>query len=405
MGLQMNLLPRPLRGWPGLAGALLCAPAALAEEVGAPSPVSFSAAYTRDLWRDVSGGRKQGWASPDNLDLTMSVDAERALGWRDTTLFAYGLYNNGVDFSGPKVGDIQTISNIETGVGALRLYEAWAERRFAGGRASLRAGLYDLNSEFDVTTPAGLFLNASHGIGPEFAQSGQNGPSIFPVTSLAVRGEWKANKTTTVRAAVLDAVPGDPGHPKRTAIRLKRDEGALLVAEAEHATPRMTLSLGAWRYTNAAQDLLQTARAGSAVESKRNWGAYATIEGRLSPRHGDSDRGLAGWLRAGVAEARVNPLKGYLGGGLVYTGPAPGRDEDQLGLAVAAALFGEPYRRAQQLAGVRTKKAEVNIELSYRAPITPWLTVQPDIQYVINPGGEPDLRDAVVGGLRLEVAY
>jgi porin len=401
----MNRLRQPLRGWPSLAGALLCAPAALAEEAGASPPISFSATYTRELWREGSGGRKQGWASPDNLDLTMTVDAERALGWRDTTIFVYGLYNNGVDFSGSKVGDIQTVSNIETGIRALHLYEAWVEHRMAGGRASLKAGLYDLSSEFDVTAPAGLFLNASHGIGPEFAQSAQNDPSIFPGALLAVRGEWKVSQTLTLRGAVLDAVPGHPDHPERTAIKLKRDEGALLAAEAEHATPRMTLSFGAWRYTNAAQDLLETARAGAAVNSGRNWGAYATVEGRLTPPQDDSDRGLSGWLRAGVAEERVNPLKGYLGGGLVYTGPAPGRDDDQLGIAVAAALFGEPYRRAQRLAGLRTKKAEVNIELSYRAPITSWLTVQPDIQYVINPGGDPDLRDAIVGGVRVEVAY
>jgi hypothetical protein len=35
----------------------------------------------------------------DNLDVTLFVDAERAFGWYGATLFACGLYNNGIRFT------------------------------------------------------------------------------------------------------------------------------------------------------------------------------------------------------------------------------------------------------------------------------------------------------------------
>jgi porin len=36
--------------------------------------------------------------------------------------------------------------------------------------------------------------------------------------------------------------------------------------------------------------------------------------------------------------------------------------------------------------------------------VNEWLTLQPDLQYIVNPGLEPALRDAMVLGLRFELA-
>ena len=104
------------------------------------------------------------------------------------TLFVYGLYNNGstLENSDELVGDLQVISNIDASH-AWRVFEFWYE--FGEGPWSVRTGLYDLNSEFDVNETGGLFLNSSHGMGPDFSQTGENGPSIFPgfVTGIARR--------------------------------------------------------------------------------------------------------------------------------------------------------------------------------------------------------------------------
>jgi hypothetical protein len=195
-------------------------------------PVTVSAVYTADIRDNVDGGVKRGTRCLDNIDLQLAIDADRLIGWHGARLFAYGIYDNGVSIS-RLVGDVQTISNIETSVRAARLFEAWLEQDI-GTSASIKAGLYNLNSEFDTTQSGGLFLISSHGIGPDFSQSGRNGPSIFPITSLAIRGEVKLAEHWLGRLAVLDGVPGDTEHPRRTAIKLSDRDGALIVSEVNY---------------------------------------------------------------------------------------------------------------------------------------------------------------------------
>lgn len=362
--------------------------------------VDLAVVYTADVWRNARGGLRRGWRYLDNLDVTLTIDTERAIGWRGATLFVYGLYNNGRSLTGDLVGDTQGVTNIETGVRAARLYEAWVEQRL--GRASIKFGLYDLNSEFDEHVTGSLFLNSTHGLGPDLSQSGLNGPSVFPVTSLALRADYQVDERLRVRAAILDAVPGDPSRPGRTTIRLGGGEGALLIGEVQYLTGSSRAILGYWRYT---------ARFGPvgpaipAAPQRGNDGLYMMVEQRLSRIGMEGERGLAGWLRLGFADERFNPIGHNLSGGLVYTGPSAARSEDQFGIAVSRAQFGAPYRAAMAAAGTPATRSEMGIELSYRAVLAPWLSIQPDLQYIINPGGVSGVRDALIFGLRTQAAF
>lgn len=135
-------------------------------------------AYIGDVFSNVRGGLDTGTRYMDNLDVSVGVDLERALNIPGASFYAAGLYNNDNSLSAELVGDAQVVSSIDA-TNAWRLYEAWVEQKWARGRVSLKAGLYDLNSEFDVNETGGLFVNSSHGMGADLAQTGANGPSIF----------------------------------------------------------------------------------------------------------------------------------------------------------------------------------------------------------------------------------
>lgn len=382
------------------------APPAAVEAKKRPPAVDLTVLYTAEFWRNQSGGIHRGYRYLDNLDVTLTVDADRALGWHGATLFVYGLYNNSSAFSGDLVGDNQIVSNIETGVRAARLYQAWIEQRFASGRASLKVGLYDVNSEFDTSNVGSLSLLSSHGIGPEFAQSGRNGPSIFPFTSLGVRGEYKIGVAWTLRGAVLDGVPDDPAHPARTAIKLGHGDGALGVVEIDHVGTAAKVSVGYWRYT-ARFPRFAAGSATSVADARRgDDGAYVVIERQLThPPEADADakRGLAAFAQAGVSDRRFNRVSGYVGAGVVYTGVL-GAD-DRAGITFARAAFGTPYRRSQASRAIHVGPAESVVELTYRRALSGWLTVQPDIQYVIDPSAGRTLHDALAFGLRVETGF
>ncbi len=101
---------------------------------------------------------------------------------RGLTLFVSGQSNAGGGLSDRFVGDSFAVSNIDAPK-ASRLFEAGAAWGFGeDGEHGVRVGLLDLNAEFDASDPRGLFINSVFGIGQDFSQSGENGPSIFPTT-------------------------------------------------------------------------------------------------------------------------------------------------------------------------------------------------------------------------------
>ena len=360
-----------------------------ADEDCANCPLTLAAAYTGEAWRNADGIRSGG-RYLDNLNLALT--AQRPLGIQGLTAHADVLYNNGQGLNEELIGTAQGVSNIEADR-AVRLYELWGEWRM-GGTQSLRAGLYDLNSEFDSIEAAGLFIQPSHGIGPDFSQSGHNGPSIFPNTALAVRakgmlGGW------SLQTAVLDAVPGDPEHPRRTQVRVSKREGALLVGEIGREVFGMRVAAGYWRYTASFAEI------GSERLRDDNDGAYLIL---ASPHLlADSDeRGLDLYVRLGQAESRLNPIGAYWGAGAVYTGLFTA--DDQLGFSTAIAELGAPFRRDQQSAGVATTQREAQFELTYRLNLTDWLAVQPDIQYIRHPGMDPQRVASWLFGLRFDVS-
>ena len=65
---------------------------------------------------------------------------------------------------------------------------------------------------------------------------------------------------------------------------------------------------------------------------------------------------------------------------------------------MAIAWCGGDFRAATGAEGHETA-----IELTYRARITDGLEVQPDIQYIVNPGTDPALDNALVFGIRIEL--
>ncbi len=84
----------------------------------------------------------------------------------------------------------------------------------------------------------------------------------------------------------------------------------------------------------------------------------------------------------------------------------PGRNNDFTGLAVAHARNGDSFMSySKDSEGIDVERAETAIELTYRTSLYPWLTIQPDIQYVINPGMDPGIDNALIAGIRLEVSF
>ena len=342
--------------------------------------------YTGEFASVASGGVRKGARYLDNLLVSVEADLD-ALGLAEgTSVHVSGLYNNGSSIS-ELAGDAFAVSNIETGTRAARLYEAWVEKSFASG-TSVKLGLYDLNSEFDHLEPANLFIGSSHGIGAEIGQTGLNGPSIFPATSLALRIEQVLSPDLTARAAVLDGVPGSVEDPGATRISLSSTEGALGIVELDGRFGAMRLLLGHWRYS-ALFDAFDGARA------RGNAGSYVRAETILMERR---DLQVEGFARFGTAASRFNMFSSYASAGIKATNIAAFADE--AGIAIAYGRTSQGYRNFPGAAS-----SEMAIEATFSKQIAPWFRVQPSLQYIIRPSADRGIDNAIVPALRFEFSH
>lgn len=409
---------------------VLAGPAAAADDAGAaaPDPVfSPSLTYDGTAARVARGGTRTGSAYVGNLHLRLLAKAPADSPWAGTTAFADVLDIHGSNASPSTLAGVaQNVSNIE-GPHGTHIEELWVQHNFAGSGVSLLAGIYDLNSEFYRLQSAGLFLNSSFGIGPEFAQSGVEGPSIFPRTSAGVRISAKPAPGVVLRAAVLDGVP--VVRPDGTNGLFRSGDGLLGVAEAaflsrpnaaedDPSSARQSLgrfsalppyvdklAFGLWRYTGRYPDIGPPDPVQGPGLPRPSSGGYAVGEARILGREPDAKRTLSAFAQLGLASTATNRFGSYVGGGLVGTGWIPGRDSDQIGISIASARNGSPYLNAQQALGQPVSRAETTIELSYLTQLTKWLSVQPDLQYVRHPNTDPMLSNAWVAQLRFELAF
>jgi len=355
-------------------------------------PVILTFSYAGELVQNVAGGARRGATLAGVAGVQVSLPLGSLVGWPGARIFMFALGTHGgapSDF----VGDAQGVSNLEAPA-TVRLEEAWLQQNLFANRLSWLAGRYDLNAEFYRLQSGALFINSSFGIGAEFSHSGVGGrgPSIFPNTRLGTRLEYKPSANVVWRAAALDG----PMFISEVALLARPDTAALPrqrrfgIGRGLMRSYSAKVALGAWYYTARFPDLSDTTR------HRGSGGAYVIGDLTL--------RSLTAFVQLGLGDGRVNPIGGYVGGGLTLTAPFPSRAHDMVGLAVAAARNGSHFERAQMTAGIPAA-GETTVELTYLAQMGSWLSVQPDAQYVIHPSGTRLLRNATALGLRVALSH
>jgi len=328
--------------------------------------------------RNFGGGIARGTQLLNAGFLNVSLDTERAGWWPGGTAFLEGVINHGQDPSARFIGDVQVASNIADR-NRTNLHQAWYAQNL-GDHASVLAGLHDLNTVFDFSDYASIFLNSSFGIGPEISV---NVPaSIWPRAGGAVvaQGHWGR---LSARVGVYD------GDPLTRAIR-PGAEGLMWIGEASWADGARAYKIGAWRHTAD-----KTGPDGRVFGSDS--GAYVIVDQPLYEKDGTA---LGVFLQLGAAQSDRNDIASYVGAGLHLDGPFPGRRQDSFGVALARAGFSSVARRINGWT-----RDETAIEVTYDMALTEWLHLHPSFQYIRHPGGDPRLSAAKVGMLRVRVDW
>ena len=117
------------------------------------------------------------------------------------------------------------------------------------------------------------------------------------------------------------------------------------------------------------------------------------------------DRGLSSFAQVGFDPQEVSVSSFYTSAGFVYTGLIPTRDADKLGISFAYADVSNYLKNKADAAGASGTSFEAISELTYSIRLAPAIAIQPDVQYILHPGGTRDYGNALVVGMRAVVDF
>lgn len=370
--------------------------------------VDFGIEYTADFWYVADGGLNTGSNYLDNLFLFLDIDGAKAYGIEGNTVRINFLNNNG-GHPNNRIGSIEGIDNIETETNTFKLYELWMQQKFYDDRASVLLGLYDLNSEFFYLDMSANFLKPTFEVSQEIAQTGENGPGVFPTTGLAARLQFNPTEVTYIQAIVMEGEPGNADNPHGTQINLDDDEGVLLVGEIGF-TPGVTdagafnkFALGVWQYSQSFDDQLEVDAGGNPIP-RDSEGIYALSSYRFYEDE-TTGQNFGAFLRGGVGDGDTAQTKWSYTAGVVAGGWVPNRPEGEFGLGMSQAQNSDKHMDVVAAAGEASDRRETGLEFYYRDTIIPGLILQPDVQYIINPGTNPEVDNAMAFALRAALTF
>lgn len=335
-----------------------------------------------------------------NIDLDFIFDFERLFGLEGGTLLFDLQGMNGGNPNFNVIRSFQGVSNIEAWNNFL-IYEFWYRQNFDGDKFSLLFGLFDLNSEFDVSPAKSNFITPAHGTGTDFALTGKLGPSVFPLTSLALRAKYKFSEKCNISLAVFDGLPGDTNNLHGTHIVLKNSDGLLVVSEADLSiygedsdSGFPVFKLGLWYYTDKYTHF---------VTGIKQWGVYCIGEIKLLSEGENIKNGLTASLRLGYSDPNTNFTDIYTGLTFEYKGLLPKRDNDFCGLGFAFSRLTPYFHKRFSADTYMSHHFDLNAEFFYKMNLTGFLALQPVISYFYSPAFNPKYMHYFVGGLRLHI--
>ncbi len=409
--------------------------------------VTFNLQETSEILGNVTGGIHTGADYEGLTTMGLSLDTDKAFHWSGGTFNVSALQIHGRNLSADNLDNLQTASGIEANR-ATRLWELWYDQAFLGGKADVKVGQQSIDQEFIVSQYASLFVNTMMGWPMLPSADLYAGGPAYPLSSLGVRLRGRPSNTVTLLGGVFDDNP--PGGPFTNDSQLRDAEasgtqfnlntGALWIGELQYAANQSpakscvivgcglpgTYKLGGWydtggfpdqRFDNTGLSLANPASTGIPRTDRGNFSLYGVVD-QMVWRQPHGPRSVGVFARFMGAPGDRNLIEFSFNGGMVLNAPLPGRDNDTVGIGYGFAQASDSASaldRDQATFGnpVPVRGTEHFIEVTYQYQVAPWWQLQPDFQYVINPGGgiqNPEYPTQLVGdeaifGLRTTITF
>ena len=390
--------------------------------------VEFSSSYVINLAGNPSGGLRQGFTYTDNIAFGAKLDLEKIVGWRGAVFTIAATDRNGTSLSRDYIGNQFTVQQVYGGQ-TIILTDLHLVQKFWDDKAQIKAGRFSAGDDFASSPLYWLYMNNGIDGNPQ-ALPVNASFSAYPWASWAARlrvdpcPEWNAqlgiyqvsNKTFNRElhgvnfsfeendgVMILGQIGWTPeffrSRAKRTWTEREEAEAPGELDGDWHGLPGHYWFGGyysSWSYPQF----------GSDDTAANAYGFYWHADQMVFQEEPGGSQGLTLWTAFVLSpQENIAKLPFQWNGGVTYQGLVPQRDEDTAMFGLAYGSFSDDYGNAGDAYNGDPVSYEMALEWGYRVQLSRFFYVQPNIQYIVQPGGTGSIPDAFVLGMQMGVTF
>lgn len=381
--------------------------------------------FILDPFGNVIGGRQRGFAQFNLLALDVTLETDKLLGWPGGQFHVGFANSSGTDLSTTYVGNNFPIQLAAAGAPASsRLtYLSYTQSLF-DEILSIRLGRLTINSVYGDEFLASEYFKAFTSVGFDLVPLGPflNAPGAFgyPFATWGARIKFEPVDQFYVMTGVYN---GDPAlkEPNSHGVDFSLKGPPFVISEfgfrpnyGKEATGLPTnLKFGAY-FNGGTFEAFDSGLAGglAAKTEAGNSGFYVLGDQAILRWGGAGENRHLGIFAAfnWAPDQRVNPVPNFFDAGLVAYGLLPSRPRDYAGFGVVYGSYSGDLRHPEQVRAVTSpsvagQDCEMTLELTYGCAVRPGLLLQPDLQYIVNPGGNRAIPNALAIGVNAVVNF
>ncbi|WP_411846147.1 carbohydrate porin [Roseibacillus persicicus] len=367
------------------------------------SGMTYFAYYSGILASNVLGGIESEGNFSGDLFVGVEFDLETLFGWDDTKFVLSGIDRHGQSIDKGVGGQYSVMQNV--GGQTAFLYNVTLEKLFFDESLSVKLGRMSATDDFVGSPYYGYSLN--NAVNGQIRAALFDGVmSSYPFAVWGGRVKQQVNEELSVMVGVFNQSPdifdrGDQGID----FGLEDEDGLSIFTQVNwnptFANRPAHFFAGVNQVVN--YDIERFNTTATRDEFTR---LYAHADYQVYAETAGSDQGLVLFATLGYTpydDVAIIPIQTTFGAH--YKGLFEGRDEDRTLFFATYGQFSDEYAAEEALAGRSRPESEIVLELGHRFQLTPSTYIQPDIQYIINPGGTGEIEDALVLGCQFGASF
>jgi porin len=375
--------------------------------------------YVSDIAGNPTGGKSHGISYDDNIGLALEFDLKKLAGLDGGSFLISLSQRDGDSLSRKDVGNVFSVQQLYGGE-TFHLVDVAYQQKLFDDKLELSIGRIAAGDDFLVSAYDYLFMQNGFDGNPVAIFDNSPGMNSYPNATWGTRLKVMPTKRTYLMVGVYN---GD------SSIRANDNHGADLsmrgpvfgIAEAGYKYNGLpgdsqflgNYKAGVWYDHHSFTDYTTVGYAQPASLAKDDWGCYGMFDQVLVPfADPTSNRGLGIFGSVLVSPNQsVSEIPYFFTAGIAARGIFASRPADVAGLGAVFGEFSGDLRDAEQRQQlldptVGVQSSESVLEGTYRFSMREGaLFFQPDIQYVIRPGGAGQFGNAIVLGCQLGVNF